>query len=306
MSDVPERVGFEDVARIEEGTAVLRQEDYRAGGGACRDAAVASAQWHDRLLDARATHAVRVRLLVALADAHNLAAWTCFDTGVNQAAGRHWARALELATEAGHDDLAANIHYRTGRLHLHRGACDDALLEFDRGAAVAVSAHSKAILHVNQAWAHAAVGNVRPALECLRRAHDQFDRASEVADWARFFDGTDLTAMTGVVHTELARTVDRAHSATAIRLLTAAAAGYGPNMARSRALSLIALTTNHLLAHDFDEAASVCEEALEASRGIGSTRLADRLAPVRGLAMLHRENADAAGVAARVDAFVRD
>lgn len=308
MSDVPERVGFDDVARVEEETAVLRREDYRRGGGACRDAVVVSAQWHDRLLAAQATDAVRVRLLVALADAHNLAAWTCFDTGARQAAGRHWSRALELATEAGHDDLVANIHYRAGRLHLHRGACDDALAEFDRGAASAGragSAHSRAILHVNQAWAHAAAGNVELAVACLRQAHDQFDRASEVADWARFFDETDLSAMTGVVHTELARTVDRNHSATAIPLLTAAAADYGPDMARSRALSLIALTTNHLLAHDFDEAAAVCEVALEASSGIGSARLLDRLAPVRSLASRHRANSDAARLAARVDAFVR-
>ena len=133
---VPARIGVEDVVRLETRTGRLRGLDYRQGGAACRDSAITCAAWgHDRLLDADATDAVRERLLVALADVHNLAAWTCFDTGLDEVAAWHWDRALELAAEAGHQDLEANIHYRAGRMRLHRGRCREALEMFERGLA---------------------------------------------------------------------------------------------------------------------------------------------------------------------------
>jgi len=83
---VPARIGVADVARLEAEIELLRGLDYRRGGAACRDAVIVTAAWHGQLLRSAAAPAVRARLRAALADAHNLAGWTCFDTGLDQAA----------------------------------------------------------------------------------------------------------------------------------------------------------------------------------------------------------------------------
>lgn len=305
---LPSRIGVEDVARLEQETERLRGADYRRGGGVCRDSVMVTAAWHDQLLAVEASTAVRTRLLAALADAHNLAAWTCFDTGLEEAATRHWDRALDLAEEAGHQDLVANIHYRVGRLRLHHGRCREALELFDLGLAAAGRAgsrHAEAMLHANQAWARAGLGDRREALRLLNQAQDEFARvpSGQVPGWARFFDATDLSALTGVVLTELARRVDRAHTATAIPALTTAVAGYSAEMTRSRALSLVAMTANHLVDCDFDEAAAVGARALAEAGAVSSTRVADRLRPLRRLADRYRANPHARLLSARIAAF---
>ncbi|NUT50980.1 MAG: transcriptional regulator, partial [Saccharothrix sp.] len=44
---VPTHIGIDDVERLEAETERLRGLDYRLGGGACRDAALGCAAWHD-------------------------------------------------------------------------------------------------------------------------------------------------------------------------------------------------------------------------------------------------------------------
>ncbi|XVV06455.1 tetratricopeptide repeat protein [Actinosynnema sp. CA-248983] len=305
---VPARIGVRDVVRLEEETERLRGMDYRQGGGACRDSVIVTAAWSDQLLRATSTAVVRTRLLVALADIHNLAGWTCFDTGLEQAATRQWDRALELAAEAGHDELVANIHYRSGRMRLHNARRREALEIFELGVVAAKRAgsrHAVAMLRANEAWAHAGLGDQGMAAIRLRQAHEEFDRAGAGAapGWARFFDETDLSGMTGVVHTELARTVDPSHTATAIPALVAAIAGYSEGMVRSRALSLIALTANHLVDGDFDEADAVGERAVALACELASIRVADRLQPLRHLADRYRGDPHARRLAARIAAF---
>ncbi|MFD7657260.1 tetratricopeptide repeat protein [Actinosynnema sp. NPDC059797] len=305
---VPARIGVADVVEVEEETRRLREVDYRQGGGACRDAAIVVAAWSGRLCAAAATDAVRRRLLVALADVHNLAAWACFDTGLDRAALRHWGQAERLAAEAGHEDLVANIHYRVGRLRLHRGAVGEALSCFGRGlvsARRAGSSHATAILRANQAWALACRGERAEALRRLGQAHEAFaaTTATAVPGWARFFDETDLGAINGLVHTGLARTVDPAHAASAIPALTSAVAAYPEGMDRSRALSLIALTANHLVDNDFERAAETGERALALAGEVESTRVADQLRPVGRLAGRYRGDARARELAGRIAAF---
>ncbi|MBB5960186.1 tetratricopeptide (TPR) repeat protein [Saccharothrix tamanrassetensis] len=305
---VPARIGVGDVVRLEAETERLRGLDYRHGGGSCRDSVIATAAWNDQLLRAKATATARSRLHVALADVHNLAGWTCFDTGLEQAATKHWDRALELGAVVGHQDLIANIHYRAGRMRLHNGRRRDALEVFDLGVVAAKRArshHATAMLRANQAWAHAGLGDQGMALIRLRQAYEEFAQAtvSAVPSWARFFDETDLSALTGVVHTELARTVDPCHTATAIPALTAAILGYPDGMTRSRALSLIALTANHLLDNDFAHADLVGRRAVAAAGRVSSIRVADRLQPLRHLAGRYRGDPHARQLAARIAAF---
>ncbi|WP_121007060.1 tetratricopeptide repeat protein [Saccharothrix australiensis] len=286
---VPRRVGMADVVRLEELTARYRSVDYPRGGGACRDELRDAAAWAEGLLDCHAAADVRRRLVIAVADLHNVAAWTCFDTGERAWMRRHWARALELAREAGADDLVANIRYRLGRVHLHdeepRRAADQfeaGLFAVGRGR----SSHTTALLRTNQAWAHAKAGREAAAQARLSEAFDHLDRADgePPAAWSKFFDLVDFVAMTGVVHTELAQSCDARHAPTAVAALHAATERYGADMGRSRVFSLIALSTANLLGGDDDEAVRVARAAVEAGAAVHSERVSDRIRPLGRLA----------------------
>src|SRR5690348_5754518 len=136
------RVGLADVRRLEDVVAELRALDYRYGGGACRVAVESRLPAATALLEGMAKTVVLARLHTVVADLYNLAGWTNFDQDRPVAALDAFARALELAVEAGNDDLQANIRYRVGRLHLHYGAVDSALAEFAQGREAALLAHS--------------------------------------------------------------------------------------------------------------------------------------------------------------------
>lgn len=265
------RIGMSDVEQLEAQTHSLRSVDYQYGGGACRDAVVVRIYWAQQLLAAAATDAVRARLLSAVADLHNLAGWTSFDSGQVGAAYHHFDRALDFAR---HDeDLTTNIVYRRGRVHLHHGAPGDALAYFQRGAVAPLAA---SIMHSNAAWAYARQARAHEALLELGKAEEAFARAdlAHVPDWARFRDETDMTAMIGTVHAELGDT------RRAIPALTSAIERFGPTMARSSTFCLIALASCHFLDGDVDEGQAVGARAVAAAEGLRSERVWDRLRPM--------------------------
>jgi tetratricopeptide (TPR) repeat protein len=139
----PAHIGMTDVRTVEESTQVIRALDYRCGGGSCRKALGRHAAKCETLLKAEATEPVRERLLVALADLHNLAGWTSFDVGAVEEAHSHFDRALELARPSHNDDLVANILYRSGRVYLHHNDPERALAMFQLGESAAVEAGSE-------------------------------------------------------------------------------------------------------------------------------------------------------------------
>ncbi|GAA4548253.1 hypothetical protein [Amycolatopsis samaneae] len=281
----PVRVDAGAIDDLEAAVGTFRALDYRLGGGYCRDALRVLKVSGRLLRRGMVPEQLRARLCTALADTHNLLGWTEFDAGNARAARHRFERALELATEAGNDDLVANICYRLGRLHLHYHAVGPAMAEFARGQEAARrsgSALALAILAANQAWAFALCGAADEAMANLGRASEEFANAGDAPPppWAAFFGATDLAAMTGTVRTELARTVDVRHGARAIPELTRAIEAYGPEMARSRSFTMIWLAVCHALLGDVDEAGRVGAEAIELARGLRSARARDRLWPL--------------------------
>ncbi|MGW4209681.1 tetratricopeptide repeat protein [Lentzea sp. NPDC004789] len=265
------RIGMSDVEQLEAQTHSLRSVDYQYGGGACRDAVVVRIYWAQQLLAASASDDVRARLLSAVADLHNLAGWTSFDSGQVGAAYHHFDRALDFAR---HDeDLTTNIVYRRGRVHLHHGAPGDALAYFQRGAFAPLAS---SIMHSNEAWAYARQGRSDEALRALGKAEDAFARAdhTHVPDWARFHDEIDLTAMIGTVHAELGDTRQ------AIPALTSAIERFGPGMARSSVFCQIALASCHFMDGDDDEGQAVGMRAIGAAEKLRSERVWDRMRPM--------------------------
>ncbi|MEU7785520.1 hypothetical protein [Amycolatopsis sp. NPDC049159] len=280
---LPFRVEVSDLEALEATTRAFRALDYRYGGGYCHVPLAALASWTVLLREGSVSPRLRRRLCGGLADLHNLLAWTEFDSGRDEPALRSFDVAAELAVEAGDDDLLANVSYRRGRLHLHRGSVDDALAEFDRGqnaAARGASARARAILSINQAWAWAMRADESAALRYLGQAIDAFPGDASAAPWTRFFDANDLAAMTGTVRVELGRTVDRHHAVLAIPFLDDAVAAYGPEMSRSRSLTQIMLALAHTLGRDTETAARVGTEAISLAREIRSVRAKGRLRPL--------------------------
>ena len=272
------RIGASDVEQLEAQTRSLRSVDYRFGGGACRDAVVVRIYWAQQLLAAEASDAVRARLLSAVADLHNLAGWTSFDSGQIGAAYHHFDRALEFARYD--EDLTTNIVYRRGRVHLHHGAPGDALAYFQRGAFAPLAA---SIMYSNEAWAYARQARSAEALRALGKAKDSFECAdlTHVPDWARFHDETDLTAMAGTVHAELGDT------RTAVPALLTAIEGFAPAMARSWTFCLISLASCHFLDGDLDQGRAVGMRAVSAAEELRSERVWDRMRPMLQAATRH-------------------
>ena len=282
---LPMRVGQADIDRLEGVIDALRARDYREGGGSCRELLRVLEPYGAALRRGIMSEPLARRLAGVFADLHNLRGWTEFDSGRPVRAERHFRRALELAEEAGDDDLLANIRYRLGRMYLHHRSPSEALEQFAQGQVAARRGGrplSQAILSANEAWAYALLGDVRQALDKLSLAPEQFGDSigDAVPSWSAFFTANDLAAMIGTVRTELARLVDVRHCREAIPALTRAIDGYGPDMLRSRSLTMIWLAVDHALEGDMDRAAEVGLAAMEIADGIRSARTRDRLKPL--------------------------
>jgi tetratricopeptide (TPR) repeat protein len=298
----PTHINMADVDRIKALTSAMRTLDYRHGGGACRDAVAAEVRWAQQLLNSECSDHTKKGLLTALADLHNLAAWTSFDVGMYSIARKHFGRALEMAQSANDHSLAANVLYRTGRLHLHRGADKDtpamfkvALKFFQLGQITAQDSGSSltvAMLCANEGWAYALFGDREQMLRSLGRAQDEFARSTpeDAQEWVRFFSEADLHALSGIALTALpsptATDLENGieHMTRAIRLR-------GPDMTRSRTFELTALATAYLRDGSTDLGLRIGQEAVTAASTVRSVRTLDRLAPLRTAASQRPKNA---------------
>ncbi|MBB5955904.1 hypothetical protein FHS29_002485 [Saccharothrix tamanrassetensis] len=294
-----------DVAELEAFTSGLRALDYRYGGGRSRAAAVARLPSAVALLDLPGAGEVVVPLHTAVADLHNLAGWASFDTGLDDAALRHFTTALRLAASVGNASLTANVYYRMGRVRLHGGATARALAEFQLGerAARTSSALEVALLNANQAWALARLGAEHDAVALLARVGGTPAGDGPLPGWVAFFTAADRAAITGVVRTELAQTVDPRHVALAVPALEEAVDGFGPDMARSRAFSLISLATCYLLDDQVDAGVALGEQVVTLCGQLVSTRTADRLRPLRNEAARRKAHPGARALVERIRAF---
>ncbi|WP_439657576.1 hypothetical protein ACSHWB_35010 [Lentzea sp. HUAS TT2] len=279
------RIGVEDVAEVEMATDDVRTRDYRDGGGHVGIALNTLLDVGANLLLCGVQDELRPRLLSAVADVHNIAGWVEFDRGLTNSALVHLSRARELAGAAGNADLLSNVAYRAGRVHLHNGNLQSALDSFDRGCSVLSRSrqfHAQSILLANSAWAYACMGDVASAQDCIFSAREFFELAdtSQVSAWSWFFDEVDLSAVTGLVWTELARTADPKYTAFAIPAIERACEGYPAEMRRSRVFALIASAINHLRDGEIGLALERGSVALDLSASVASTRVKDRFRPL--------------------------
>lgn len=284
---------------------MFRALDYRYGGSWCSEALAVQQLWGWRLLDVDCADSVRRRLLAALADLANLVGWTAFDAGRAHLAHAAFDQALDLAGAGDDVVLVSNICYRKGRMYLHYGRSQQALGAFRRGEHAAVLGGSPlmlSVLRANMAWAYAKLGDSRQANAWLCRARAAFDEAdlTDIPSYMAFFGETDLMAMAGTVHNELATTVDPGYAAAAITELTDVVNSYTDAMARSKVFCQTMLATSHLIDGDADHALEVADAALTGAASLNSTRITDRLRPLWTQADQRRANANARELADRI------
>ncbi len=287
-SPPPEHVGDADVASLRKFIADMRSTDYQFGGGPCLEPVTASTWYVEHMLRSDYSKHVGAELIAAAADLRNLAGWTAFDVGQYSLSRRHFRRALGLARHAEDHSLLSNILYRAGRLHLHREMPQTALRFFQLGQLTAQDAGCSltvSMLHANEGWAYALLGNHNHMLQSLRRAEDEFANADlgRANAWVRFFGEADLHALAGVTMTAYAE-ASTAELDTGIEHLNHAIDLRGDSMARSRAFEFAALATAHLHNGDRDEGLTWGTTAVEAAGVVRSVRTVDRLAPLRAAA----------------------
>lgn len=312
----PRHIGGSDVAQLVDMTAAMRRLDYQFGGGAYRDAVAAQAQWAEQLVHSQCDDSTERALLTAVADLHNLAGWVSFDVGMHRAARSHFRRALAVAHGADDPTLSANILYRAGRLHLHRGTqrvdrgptertgpdyFRVALRLFQLGQVQAQDAGcalTSAVLCANAGWAYALLGERQPMLRALGRAEDEFARADRdrAPGWVRFFGEADLSASQGVALTAQP-TPTPADLRTGITRLGEAIGRRGTDSQRSRCFELTTLAVAHLRDGPTEIAIHTARSAVETAQMVRSSRVIDRLTPILRYAHKHPTNSDLQQVA---------
>lgn len=298
---VPDRIGDPDVANLEHLTRVLRAVDYQNGGGACREAVIAQTAYARAMMHSDCTDDVRRRIQLAVADLHNLAGWTSFDIGLYSNARLHFSFALEQAKATDNLSLAANILYRQGRVHLHRGFLDQALRFFQLGQIAAQDAEDPltvAMLHANLAWTHAIMGNGSKATSALGRAEDEFSRGEDnLPAWVAFFGAADLSALTGMVYSLIP---GEENVEKAITYLTASIKARGDGTARSAIFELTALGATKINAGDTSGGVTDGNRAVALAEQVRSVRTIDRLSPLLLAALKHPDDEGAAELAHRI------
>lgn len=301
VSPHPETGPGIDAEDLENRTQDLRALDRQSGGGSCLDEVITLIH---RVHNAPPADIGQRRFDVAVADLHNLAGWACFDIGLTSRAEVYFSQALALAGRGHNDQLVADVLYRLGRIRLHGGRPAEALEYFDAGQVVAARRGcelASSILSMNQAWAYAALGAEDRAIALVSRSMELF--ACEGPGWSSFFTRSDLLAMSGTVHTELAHRVDPRHTRIAIPALTAAVDDYGDGMARSRTFSLILLAMCHLVEGDVERGVGIGFSALASAENLASVRVRERMCPLKTDAELHDSHSGARELAARIGAF---
>jgi transcriptional regulator with XRE-family HTH domain/tetratricopeptide (TPR) repeat protein len=281
QTPTPQRIGLMDVKQVEATTRAMRSLDHQYGGGTCRDAVIAQLSWAQRLLGASSKEEVRLRLFRALGDLQNLAGWASFDVGLRDSARKHYATALEFAKQSGDSSLLSNIMYRIGYNYLHDRLPNEALKWFQLGQIAAQEAGSEqavAVLCASEALAYAMLRDDMRAQKLLDRSQSELARVdpNEVPTWAAFFDQTELTALTGCVHSEL-EVIDPKHGPLTIAPLTEAVNTWDESQDRSRALCLARLATSYLRQGEVEQGLQISHKTLITASRVQSQRVTDRL-----------------------------
>ncbi|WP_248811960.1 helix-turn-helix domain-containing protein [Frankia sp. AgPm24] len=301
------RIGAADVDVIEAITDGFRRADFAHGGGLYRAAAVTQLHQVRRLEDSSCTPQVRDRLLIALADLASMAGWMAYDVDDHDAARRLWTYALDTARRADDHprapdltvDLLLDLAHQALHLHsldpvAHAARADEALRLVQLASATAanrrhpVSTITQGYLFAVLGWCRAALGEPEPTRRAIGNAEDTYAAADPATTppWAWYVTDAEITAQQGHSLYLLALTHPE-FAGEAIEKLATAAASYGPEYERSRAVILPPLASVQFQAGDITGAVATGHGAVNAITSLSSTRGYARLRVLDTMAVPH-------------------
>ncbi|MFE1784066.1 helix-turn-helix domain-containing protein [Streptomyces sp. NPDC059506] len=258
----------------------FRNADRRAGGGRLYTAVTQHLGSHvaPRLVSASGGPHV----FAEAAALTEMAGWMAHDSGNDDLAGRHFARALPLARASGDLPLAANITASSSHLALQGGdpavAVHWARTGLDIVGRTPRSASLMARLHAMLARALAAAGQHEPAVRELGKAHDDIEAPTSPHDpWLSPFDAAALAGEAAMVLRDLGQ-YDAAlrHAERAVVLRE-------EGRVRSLALCRITLVDIHVHRNDLDAALHAGRHLLTTDPALASVRVVHQLHELRRL-----------------------
>ncbi|WP_130510040.1 hypothetical protein [Krasilnikovia cinnamomea] len=277
------RIGTSDVARLNALITLYRTTDHQFGGGALVDDVGVFAESVSALLDQRVDERLRPKLVTAIANARDLAAWTAFDACRHSDAQRHFAAAERYAIESGDRQLVAHIRYGQAKQMQHlrhnREALEILHLAHHR---LNPTPAMTAILSGAQAASLAALGDAEGAERALGTSSEAFTRVAPGSEpeWLGFFDEGELLAQYGRVYRDRAR-ADQRHGEAAVSWVSAAIEAFGPQSVRSTVLNQVGLASAYFLAGAPELALQAGNRARVHATAVVSPRVQERLANLR-------------------------
>ncbi|MBM7170009.1 helix-turn-helix transcriptional regulator [Streptomyces sp. G44] len=264
----------------------FRSADRQTGGGRLYGAVVRHLS--DRVAPRLVDIGSGPQVFAAAAALTEMAGWMAHDSGHDDRAAGHFARALPLARTSGDLPLAAHVAASSSHLALETGDAAGAVGWARTGLDLAAQGPRipalTARLHTMQARALAVASQRNPATHALEVAHRDLE-ASPTADhpWLSPFDAAALASESALILRDLEQ-YDEAlsHAEQAVALREA-------GRARSLALSRITLVDIHICRGNLDAAVSIGHDLLSTSPTLGSVRVVQQLDGLRRLLEPHRE-----------------
>ncbi|SHE57828.1 helix-turn-helix domain-containing protein [Streptoalloteichus hindustanus] len=280
----PRRIGMTDVEQVRRATEHLRALELVHGGGVVLPAFDGHAQTAEGLLKARAADQVRREMFGAVALLRGRAAGAAYDMGLMDHARSHLLQGMKLAREGDHPAIQASLLHNAGCIERHGGAPDAALRLFSLGHLSASNIGCPrllALLEINEAWAHAQLGNREQATRAIASARDNFARGEteNTPPWLSWFTLAEVRSVEGVTWVALGEETKAVSSLReALRNRTNA------NLL-SQSFELAELGATHLRDGDLSEGVRLGMKSLDLVGPLRSQRARDRLAPLQTAAL---------------------
>ncbi|MEU7149754.1 hypothetical protein AB0B15_17220 [Streptomyces sp. NPDC045456] len=243
-------------------------------------------------------------VFAAAAAMTEMAGWMAHDSGRDDLAARHFAKAMPLARASGDALLAANIAASNSHLALQAGRPAEAVTwarsGFEHLDHCPRLPSLVARLHAMTARALAAAGQQQAAERALAMAQDSIHvPAQDVHPWVSPFDCAALASESALTLRDLGRydhALQWAEEAVSLR---------EEGRTRSRALSRIIVVDLHAQQSDLDAVVHCGYELLATSPTLSSVRFVNQLAELRETLNAHRAYHPVRDFLAQFDEAVR-
>ena len=235
-----------------------------------------------------------------------MAGWMAHDAGEDAAARRHFARSLSLVQLGGDWQLGAHVLGSMSHLASHLNQPDEAISLAGQGQAIlrqgAPTPDLEARLLAMEARGRAARREAAACAKLLTRAERLLSEspAGQRSPWLSRFDGGSLAGEAAQCMSLLGNWAQARRQAEEIVRLR------DPGRIRSRAFGQLTLAAALIAQGHPDEACSVAQEAMDATRSLGSFRVIEQLRGLRAALRPHAASPPAAGFLERLDESLRE